>query len=201
MQTERTILQTRNYKAGYQIRTELVDGKEFGGDDFKIKSAYTPEGLYIGNGKNAYFLCKKKGIKPELSHPGNNVCSIGFNEQEQKWYGWSHRAIYGFGIGSKVSKGDCAYRARNKEEFAQQMIDFWKEDDHLNVMAKETIFEGHKGVRVSWTLSENIPNKALRSTISSSHQSYPKKWGKGEWTAKTLADARQMAIDFADDVA
>ena len=26
-----------------------------------------------------------------------------------KWYGWSHRAVYGFGIGDKVKKGDCAY--------------------------------------------------------------------------------------------
>jgi len=27
--------------------------------------------------------------------------SIGFSEKEQKWYGWSHRAIQGFGIGDK----------------------------------------------------------------------------------------------------
>lgn len=26
-----------------------------------------------------------------------------------KWYGWSHRAIYGFKVGDKVKKGDCAY--------------------------------------------------------------------------------------------
>lgn len=38
--------------------------------------------------------------------------SIGFSEKEQKWYGWSHRAIYGFGIGSKVKKGDCGYKGK-----------------------------------------------------------------------------------------
>ena len=38
--------------------------------------------------------------------------SIGFSEKEQKWYGWSHRAIYGFGIGSKVKKGDCGYNGK-----------------------------------------------------------------------------------------
>lgn len=27
--------------------------------------------------------------------------------KEQKWYGWSHRAIYGFGIGDIVEEGDC----------------------------------------------------------------------------------------------
>lgn len=63
------------------------------------------------------------------------IHSIGFSEKEQKWYGWSHRAIYGFGIGSKVKKGDCAYT----EE-------------------------------------------------------------RGEWTAKTLEDAKQMAMDFAKGV-
>lgn len=34
--------------------------------------------------------------------------SIGFSEKEQKWYGWSHRAIYGFGVGHVVEDGDCA---------------------------------------------------------------------------------------------
>ena len=29
---------------------------------------------------------------------------------------------------------------------------------------------------------------------------YPEKWGKGEWVAKTIDDAKQMAIDFARGV-
>ncbi len=29
--------------------------------------------------------------------------SIEFNEEEQKWYGWSHRAKAGFGIGDMPS--------------------------------------------------------------------------------------------------
>lgn len=33
--------------------------------------------------------------------------STGFSEKEQKWYGWSHRAIYGFGIGHVCKEGDC----------------------------------------------------------------------------------------------
>lgn len=37
----------------------------------------------------------KRGIKPIPC----NGASIGFSEKEQKWYGWSHRAIQGFGIG------------------------------------------------------------------------------------------------------
>ena len=41
---------------------------------------------------------KKHGIK-EIS-PG-----LGFSEKEQKYYGYSHRGIYGFGIGD-ICKGD-----------------------------------------------------------------------------------------------
>lgn len=37
---------------------------------------------------------EKHGIK-EVS------CGLGYSEKEQKWYGWSHRAIHGFGIGDK----------------------------------------------------------------------------------------------------
>lgn len=40
-----------------------------------------------------------------LSTGGPN--QIGFDPKSKKWYGWSHRAIYGFGIGHIVKKGDA----------------------------------------------------------------------------------------------
>lgn len=102
---EREILSTRKYKAGYEIRTELVTME--GNPDTELKSAYTPDGHYIGNSKSAHRLIVKRGIKPELADEKHSVCSIGFSEKEQKWYGWSHRAIYGFGIGDVAKEGDC----------------------------------------------------------------------------------------------
>lgn len=47
---------------------------------------------------------KKSGLEKFLEKHGIKIVScngaaIGFSEKEQKWYGWSHRAIYGFGIG------------------------------------------------------------------------------------------------------
>ncbi len=73
---------------------------------------------------------EKHGIKKQKI-PGNKVDSIGFSEEEQKWYGWSHRAIYGFGVGSKVKKGDCAYNgkewtAKNLDDAKKMAIDFAK---------------------------------------------------------------------------
>lgn len=36
------------------------------------------------------------------------IDGLGWSEKEQKWYGWSHRAIYGFKVGDKVKEGDVA---------------------------------------------------------------------------------------------
>ena len=72
---------------------------------FDVISAYTKDGEYIGGEKIAKLL-SKRGIAPELADESHNVCSIGFCKKEQKWYGWSHRAIYGFGVGDVVKEGD-----------------------------------------------------------------------------------------------
>jgi hypothetical protein len=52
-------------------------------------------------------LIVKRGIVPQLRTPTSGVCSIGYNRRERKWYGWSHRAIFGFRVGSVVKQGDC----------------------------------------------------------------------------------------------
>jgi len=98
-QISKKVLRVRKYKAGYEVRTELWDN---GGPATEMRSAYTPSGDYIGNPRVARYLCVKRGIKPEKASPDDNVCSIGFCEKEQRWYGWSHRAICGFGIGDRV---------------------------------------------------------------------------------------------------
>lgn len=63
-----------------------------------------PEKYYIGDEKNAKFLLDKRGLtKLQPAYPEKyNVCNIGFNEKENKWVGWSHRAICSFGIGDKI---------------------------------------------------------------------------------------------------
>jgi len=123
----KVVMAVRKYKAGYEVREEFHDvsfraevlSEGDGGDitdvlealntdtTVLVKSAYTPMGDYIGDKKMAHLLCTEKGIKPEKAHPSHKVCSIGFCETEKKWYGWSHRAIFGFGIGSVAKEGDC----------------------------------------------------------------------------------------------
>jgi predicted ABC-type ATPase len=40
-------------------------------------------------------------ITPEKSHSSHEVASIGKGAKTGKWYGWSHRAFSGFGVGDK----------------------------------------------------------------------------------------------------
>jgi len=92
----------------YEVHTELVDDSEFGGDGaLEMEVAYTvPDGYYIGTPEDAKALAKR-GIQPEPISEDSNICSIGFSPQDNKWYGWSHRALYGFGVGDEVDSGDA----------------------------------------------------------------------------------------------
>lgn len=98
---EETILSTRKYKAGYEVRTirfRPIDG----GDPFTMRSAFTLRGAYIGSPKLAHTLVVKRGIIPQLASRKHRVCSIGYCARDQRWYGWSHRAICGFGEGDRI---------------------------------------------------------------------------------------------------
>ena len=93
---------------GYELRKMRLS-MEDGSYPIVLTHAYTPEGHYIGDPKFARRLIKERGIVPELSSPENQVCSIGFCEKEQAWYGWSHRAICGYTVGYVVTPDDsCA---------------------------------------------------------------------------------------------
>ena len=213
------LISERNYKAGYVIRTELIDGAEYGGEDFEMKSAYNSNGDYIGNSKNAHFLCKKKGIRPEVSKPDHSVCSIGFCGKEQKWYGWSHRAIFGFGIGSTVKKGDCAYTPTTVDELYAEREEWYSDfnDPHKHMDCTEKDYENnrliihHEMVNTdSGTMPSNIADACDTvinldgSAVEIGEPAEPQvqyiNTGRGEWTAETLSDAWQMAIDFAESV-
>ncbi len=106
MTVTKEVRKRRNYKAGYYTQEVLIDGSDYGGEDIWMRNAYTPEGQYLGDKKMAHFLCSKRGIGTfEKRTDTSTVCSIGFNSAEQKWYGWSHRAIGGYGIGDVLEEG------------------------------------------------------------------------------------------------
>ena len=134
------------HKCGYEVIEELVKI----GDDarFILKSCYTVNGDYIGDEKTAHFLCCKKGIRPEKISPEHSICSIGFSKKEKKWYGWSHRAIYGFGIGSEVKIGDCAFVPSCKKEFIESQKLWFSDEMYKNVK----FLEQEEGLNVSYDI-------------------------------------------------
>jgi len=209
------VLSERRYKAGYVVRDEVHDGSDFGGEDISYKTAYNFNGDYIGSSRRAHNLCVKRGIKPELSSPTHNVCSIGFSEVEQKWYGWSHRAIYGFGVGSSVVKGDIAYVPSTHDEMWESLRGMFEATPveereegkcyfdpcirNLNISKPggQLVIQFEREMQQYETAAdgEEIPTTTSWESLEEVYE-----LGKGEWTAETLTDAKQMAVDFAESI-
>lgn len=172
----------------------------------KIDGSYLTR---VGMEDSIKFLLRK-GISEEISsgYGEPTTANIGYNPIQKKWYGWSHRAIFGFGIGSDCKKGDSHYRASNKEDFAKSVLEFYSEPEYsigdekyefgkgLNYEETEEV----DGVYIAYTYNNKVPNKKIRGTEFTHFVQFPKEWGKGEWVAKTLEEAKQMAIDFAKSV-
>lgn len=110
------VLGRKVFKAGYIVETRRVMSSDCC-PEFCMKVALTPGGLYIGDTKTAYRLCNKLGIQPELAKATDNVCSIGFSARSNRWFGWSHRAIFGFTIGDMVKEGDCCASSGSIPEY------------------------------------------------------------------------------------
>jgi len=68
-----------------------------------MEVARTKDGHYIGQPDEARYLCDKRGIRPEV-RDDTTVCSIGYSEAEGKWFGWSHRALAGFGTREQAER-------------------------------------------------------------------------------------------------
>jgi hypothetical protein len=73
---------------------------------------------HVGNEKALKFLADRE-ITENLSH------GVGFSLKDGRWYGWSHRAICGFGVGSVVEKGDSA----SVSGYTQEYLDVHPEKD------------------------------------------------------------------------
>ena len=110
-------------------------------------------GLYIN--PSVIRLIKKFKIDPDTltNYSEGGAACLGFSPKTQKWYGWSHRAVYGFKIGDIVEAGDCTASSGYTEEF----------------------------------IKEN-PEEGMRYVLPVGFE------------AKTLEDAKKMAIAFAASV-
>ena len=108
-------------KAKFECRIESVKMTE-SDEPTIMTSFYNQDGKYIGNKDNMEALIIKRGIIPE-TYDDCKVCSIGKSIKDGKWYGWSHRAIFGFKIGDEVKKGDCCASSGWTEEYLKNHPD------------------------------------------------------------------------------
>jgi len=186
----------------YLYRKEIINGKEHGGEsELLIVNCYsTFSGDWLGGEDVAKMLCEKYSLTQLQKHePGHSVCSIGFNVEEQKWYGFSRRAIYGFGIGSEVSKGDYAYTPKTVDEL-YELITKVDEDGYV-WHAKEDVIKLDKSIEIRHRQAMIVGERDDGSLITKDDDEYYTQvinTGKGHWVAESLEDAKQMAKDFSE---
>jgi len=119
--------------------------------------------------------------------------NISFNPISKVWYGWSTRSCdkrQYFGIGSKCKRGDICWTPRSKDDFIFYIVSRYDKDEIKSINTNAEL-NGQEGVKV--TISSSKRNNCS-TTLFFTH---PKRYGRGEWIARTLDDAKQMAIDFA----
>ena len=142
----RTLSETLQYLGSPEALLEAkkrVQVKKF------IEQNFTKKGDYVfpkdGNSKCCLHqeydkgllrFFAEHGITKIMSVYGNEVPSLGYSASEKKWYGWSHRAIYGFKVGDKIKKGTCGYEEMKKrgllniktEDQAKEVAKIFAED-------------------------------------------------------------------------
>jgi len=121
---------------------------------------------------------------------------VGYSPKDKKWYGWSHRALYGFTIGSTCKKGDCHYIGSSLKEQEESAIRFWSDKCYSNTRCIGIIErDGEKFFDIKWEYNNETPNEKIRGQISGTEH-FIEPIGNGEWIAKTMEDAKKMAKDF-----
>ncbi|NES91554.1 hypothetical protein [Okeania sp. SIO2B9] len=72
---------------------------------YKSLAVYNDENWFVGSPLMALKFYKL-GIMPTVIK-GRTICSIGYSEQQNIWYGWTPERMRGFKIGDEVKLGDA----------------------------------------------------------------------------------------------
>ena len=91
----------RKVDGSYTFVKQIMSGKQWNCDDFEVETVVNARGEYVGDPEFGRYLIRE-GIEAELIDPQHTVCSVGFCSTDNKWAGWSHRALAKFGIGDRV---------------------------------------------------------------------------------------------------
>jgi hypothetical protein len=166
--------------------------------------AETIDEKYIGSPEMAKLLCDEHDVTPDLAYDIYGVCSVGFSITEQKWYGWAQTGYACFGVGDRVEPGSYAYKPSTRGEFLEMVLRRY-EKKYENIKVRPEV----EGFTIEYDVNEpEDPELVAQLTKiygdrkipkrQSAFVPYPEEFGRGVWTAETLDDARQMAIDFVN---
>ena len=112
-------------------------------------------------------------------------------------------------IGSKVKIGDCAYESNSVDELVDIWTNEWHVAPHLITRLPNGIRIEHEMVKAVETTSISIGSitESGETDCDPVEEYEPAESefqeilvGRGEWTAMTLEDAREMAVAFANSV-
>ena len=113
---DKEIISAKHMKDGFEIRKEMWKATwDKSTPPVEIETVYNHHGDYIGDKREAKLFIEK-GIIPEKSKEDHSVCSIGYCPKDGKWYGWSHRAMKGFGIGDYAETFTPVKSTKSKEK-------------------------------------------------------------------------------------
>lgn len=115
---------------------------------------------------------------------------VGYSPKDHKWYGWSHRMIYGFTIGSTCKIGDCHFVARTIEEEVENTRLFWLNEGYENT---KVVAISSTKIEVTLEIKDEDGNIKHKTHVDVFDPDYV---GRGEWVAKTMDDAKRMAEDY-----
>lgn len=101
---------------------------------------------YIGS-DDTWKTFSKKGFTMYQSYHNSTTASVAYCPSENKWYGWSHRAMHGFTIGDVVSKGDITATSGLMKEYEIQHPD---ENLSLPVGYKATTMKKAKRMAIAF---------------------------------------------------
>lgn len=124
----------------YKIKIEESSG-------IKMIFVYNKDDKYIGTLEDFKMYIEKFGLSQIQTFKNNKTCSIGFNEEKQRWYGWSHRGICSFGIGDIVEEGSCCASSGYVDEYVKEHSD---EDLSLPVGFKAETLEDAKRMAIAF---------------------------------------------------
>lgn len=125
-------------------------------------------------------------VQNHKNDPSLDANMLLFNGEE--WDAFTDRGIKTyFQIGSTCKKGDIHFVPSNEQEFIEQEIEFWK----WKGFEVQECKVGDLGFEFKMRIANGRFGKGITH-----YAKPPQSYGRGEWTAETLEDAKQMCIDY-----